>query len=119
MELISGNNEKEFQEWFNSQVKQVNIWGICQFNAYDLELFYALPFEMQKGVFKEYYKYLGYHFHTELGVNLRTSLIDGYNYFINQVKDNKKEFVYLGFSETEEEANKEILSKLDEIVNNN
>jgi len=55
MELFTDKNKKQFERWFNKQIKQVNVWDLVQFNAYELELFEQLPIEMQIGVILAYY----------------------------------------------------------------
>ncbi len=58
-ELFTGENKIDFEHWFSKKIHQVNIWEITQFNAYDLELFYSLPFDFQIGVIMAYYHTLG------------------------------------------------------------
>ena len=95
MELTEKAKE-EFGKWLESQVQQVNIWS-WQFNGFDLELFYKLPFSMQYGVYVDFFWHEG----GELILISESVQVDILNGFI-----------------TIEEAREQAIKKANEIFNN-
>ena len=57
--MLSGKNKQRFEEWLSKQIKQMN-YNICQWNAFDLEIWNQQPLEFQKGVYEKYFDSLGY-----------------------------------------------------------
>ena len=53
IKILNDNNREPFYKWLGKKTKQMN-YNICQWNAYDVEIWEQQPFEMQLGVYLDY-----------------------------------------------------------------
>lgn len=113
--MLKGKLKDEFdmfyEDYLCKNLKEYNdlYWHL-------LECFDSLPFEFQKGVFEAFFKSIDYRIKVDIGVNLKNGEVDGYDWFIFKIEDMGKNMIWMGFNEYEEEAFKEAINKLNEIL---
>lgn len=81
---LTGKCKRVFENWFENQIHQVNIWGITQFDAYDLELFNALPQPMKYGVYVDFFN----HINKEKEIQMLGECSMGVDYFYYECPGN-------------------------------
>ena len=107
--VFTGEAKKKFEKYFSAKIKQVNVWGMTQFDAYDLELFYQLPLSMQWGVIQDFAN------SESMEIDVTS---DSYDIYSSKIEYGKLTgYVSYGNVNTRHEARQEAIKELNDYLN--